>query len=293
MPKTVLDQTVLSYYLYRLAGLLAPRIPPRLGYRLAEPVGEFLYRFPWGARASVRDNIAHVLGPSADVERVVREVFRHMAKNYYDLFRLPALSLAQIERLVRIEGWEHVERALAKGRGLIFASAHFGNVDIVAQAFVLRGIPVTVPAEHLRPEALYRYLCELRGSKGIRLIPVDGPLLELYRALRRGEVVGLAADRDITKSGIVVEFFGAPARLPDGHVQLSLRTGAPLIMGFSRRLPDNTFVAYLEPPLKLETTGDRARDVRTGVEKAAKIMERYIARWPEQWVMTHPLWKEV
>ena len=292
MPKTMLDQSVLSYYLYRLAGFLAPRIPPHLGYRLAEPVGELLYRFPWGARASVRDNITHVLGPSADVERVVRRVFHNIAKNYYDLFRLPALSRAQIERLVRIEGWEHIERALAKGKGLIFVSAHFGNVDLVSQVFALRGIPVTIPVEHLKPEALYRYVCGLRESKGIRLIPVDGPLLGLYRALRRGEVVGLAADRDITESGIVINFFGAPARLPDGHVRLALRTGAPIVMGFSRRLPDNTFVAYLESPLELETSGDRARDVRAGLEKVARVMERFIVQWPDQWVMTYPIWRE-
>jgi KDO2-lipid IV(A) lauroyltransferase len=218
-------------------------------------------------------------------------VFRNMAKNYYDLFRVPTLSLAEIGRLVKVEGWEHVERALSKGKGLILVSAHFGNTDIVSQVLALRGVPVVVPAEHLKPEALYQYMCSLRASKGIRLIPVDGPLLELFRALRRNEVVGLAADRDITESGIVVDFFGAPARLPDGYAQLSLRTGAPIIVGFSQRLPDNTFVAHLEPPLELEVTGDRARDVRVSVERVVAIMEHYIGKHPEQWVMSVPIWR--
>jgi KDO2-lipid IV(A) lauroyltransferase len=115
--------------------------------------------------------------------------------------------------------------------------------------------------------------------------------LELFRALRRNEVVGLAADRDLTESGIVVDFFGAPARLPDGYAQLSLRTGAPIIAGFSQRLPDNAFVAHLEPPLELEDTGDRSRDVRAGVEKVVSIMERYIGAHPEQWVMSVPIWQ--
>jgi len=214
-----------------------------------------------------------------------------MAKNHYDLFRMPTLSRAEIERLVRVEGWEHVEKALSKGKGLILVSAHFGNTDIVSQVLTLRGVPVVVPAEHLKPEALYRYMCSLRASKGIRLIPVDGPLLELFRALRRNEVVGLAADRDVTESGIVVDFFGAPARLPDGYAQLSLRTGAPIIVGFSQRLPDNTFVAHLEPPLELEVTGDRAHDVRVGVERVVVIMEHYIGKHPEQWVMSVPIWR--
>ncbi|MBL7183604.1 MAG: hypothetical protein ISS50_04035 [Anaerolineae bacterium] len=293
----MLDQTMLSYYLHRLLGLIVPLIPPGLGYPLATRLADLFYRLEKDTRANVYDNVTHVLegSPKAagDMEAIVRGVFRNMAKNYYDFFRMPTLSLAEIARLVKIEGWEHVEKALSRGKGLVLVTAHFGNTDVVAQVLALREVPVVIPAEHLKPEALYRYICSLRASKGLRLIPVDGMLLELFRALRRNEVVGLAADRDITESGIVVDFFGAPARLPAGYAQLSLRTGAPIIVGFSQRLPDNTFVAHLEPPLELEVTGDRDRDVRAGVEKVVAIMERYIGEHPDQWVMSVPLWQTV
>jgi lauroyl/myristoyl acyltransferase len=292
----ILNQTMLSYYMYRLSGFVLPLIPPRVGYGLATRLGDVLYRLAKGTRANIYDNVTHILEGSqkvGDVEAIARGVFHNMAKNCYDLFRVPTLSLADIARLVKVEGWEHVETALSKGKGLIVVSAHFGNIDIVAQVIALREIPVVGPAEHLKPEALYRYVCSLRASKGIRFIPIDGPLLELFRALQRNEIVGLAADRDITESGIVVEFFGAPARLPDGYAQLSLRTGAPIIVAFSQRLPDNTFVAHLEPPLELEVTGDRERDVRTGVERVVTIVERYIGERPEQWVMSVPIWQTV
>ncbi|MBM4466789.1 MAG: hypothetical protein FJ014_14765 [Chloroflexi bacterium] len=295
--RNVLDQTMLSYYLHRLLGLVVPLLPPTLGYPLATRLGDLFYHLDNRTRANVYDNVARVLesGQRAadDADAIVRGVFHSMAKNYYDIFRVPALSLAEIARLVKVEGWEHVERALSKGQGAILVSVHFGNIDIVAQILVLREVPVVVPAEHIKPEALFQYICSLRGSKGIRLIPIDGPLLELFRALRRNEVVGLAADRDITESGIVVEFFGTPTRLPDGYAQLSLRTGAPIIVGFSQRLPDDTFVARLEPPLELEATGDRDRDVRAGVEKVVAIMERYIGEHPDQWVMSVPIWQRV
>ncbi|MFQ5813245.1 MAG: lysophospholipid acyltransferase family protein [Anaerolineae bacterium] len=286
---------MLTYYLHRLLGLVVPLIPPGLGYPLAARLGDLFYCLEKVTRADVCDNVTHILGGRqkavGDSEAIVRGVFHNMAKNYYDLFRVPTLSLAEIARLVKIEGWEHVERVLSKGKGLILVTAHFGNTDIVAQVLTLREIPVVVPAEHLKPEVLFQYICSLRASKGLRLIPIDGPLLGLFRALRRNEAVGLAADRDITESGLVVDFFGAPARLPDGYAQLSLRTGAPIIVGFGQRLSDNTFVAHLEPPLELETTGDRARDVRAGVEKVVAIMERYIGEHPEQWVMSVPLWQ--
>jgi KDO2-lipid IV(A) lauroyltransferase len=89
----------------------------------------------------------------------------------------------------------------------------------------------------------------------------------------------------------MVDFFGTPARLSNGHVQLALRTGVPIVMGFSQRLPDNTFVARFEPPLELENTGDRERDMQAGLEKVVAIMERYIAQHPEQWAITVPIWR--
>lgn len=282
------------YYLYRLAGFLLPLIPLRLGYLVAARLGGLSYRLSPSARASVRDNVTHVLGEgasAAEVERATRETFRYIALNYYDLFRVPTLSPAQIERDVRVEGWENVERALAAGRGLIMISAHFGNIEIVLHILLFRGIPVTIPVERVQPEALFQYICRVRTSKGLRLIPIDGPLLGLFRALRRGEIAGLAADRDITQSGVIVDFFGAPARLPDGHVQLALRTGVPIVMGFSQRLPDNTFIARFEPPLEIENTGDRERDVRAGLEKIVAVMERYLAQHPEQWTITVPIWR--
>jgi len=214
-----------------------------------------------------------------------------MAKNFYDLFRTQTLDLAEVDRLVKVEGQEQLDRALSKGKGLILIAAHFGSIDVVAQVLALWEIPIVGPAEHLKPEALFQYICSLRGNKSFRLIPIDGPLFELFRALRRNEIVALAADRNIAGSGIVVDFFGAPARLPDGYAQLSLRTGAPIIVGFSQRLPNNTFVAHFEPPLELEATGDRDGDARAGVEKVVAIMERYIGEQPEQWVMSEPLWQ--
>jgi lauroyl/myristoyl acyltransferase len=293
--RDMLDQTMLSYYLYRLLGLLVPLVPPGLGYPLATRLGDLFYHLDRVTRANVYDNVTHILegGQKAtgDSEAIVRGVFRNMAKNFYDLFRASTLSLAEIDRLVKVEGREYVERALSQGKGLIFVGTHFGNIDIVAQVPALWEMPVVGPAEHLKPEALFQYICNLRANKGFRLIPIDGPLFELCRALRRNEVVGLAADRNIAGSGIVVDFFGAPARLPDGYARLSLRTGAPIIVGFSQRLPDNTFAVYLEPLLELESTGDRDRDTRAGVEKVVAIMERYIGERPEQWVMSVPVWQ--
>jgi lauroyl/myristoyl acyltransferase len=181
--------------------------------------------------------------------------------------------------------------ALAKGKGVIFVTAHFGNLDIVGQTFALHGHNVTTPAEHVKPEILFQEIVKVRASKGMKIIPVDGPLMALVRALKRNEIIGLAADLDVTKSGIIVDFFDSPSRLPDGYAQLGLRTGAPILPAFSLRRTDNSFEAYAEPALELESTGNPEANVRAAVQHIARVMEKWIGEHPEQWVMFHRIWE--
>ena len=270
-----------------------PLVPPTLGYRLFTRIGDLSYEKSTTSRQNVHDNLRHVLGERADPARlagVAREIFRNQARNYYDLFRVASLSEQQIGQLVTVRGLEHIDRALSQGKGLIAVTAHFGNLDVVAQAFALHKYPITVVAEQLKPEKLFRYICSLRASKGIQLIPSDSFLRPIFSALRHNGVVGIAADRNLTGTGTEVKLFGAPALLPDGHVQLALRTGAPIGLFFGLRRPDNTFEAFIEPPLDLERTGDQEHDVRSGMAKLAAVLEKYLAQYPEQWVMFQPVW---
>ncbi|MFQ5612762.1 MAG: lysophospholipid acyltransferase family protein [Anaerolineae bacterium] len=293
MPR--LDKTYLAYYLYRLGGGVVPRLPARLGYALCGLAAALAWQFGREARNQVQQNLRHVLGngcDAADLARLSKATFRYLTYNYFDLFRLPHLSDEEVQRMVRVEGWEHIEAALAEGRGLVMTSAHFGNIEIVLYALLLRGLSITIPVERVEPPELFDYISGLRMSKGLRLIPIDGPLLEMYRVLKRGQIVGVAGDRDITNSGATARFFGAPARLPDGHLRLALRTGAPLVLGFSQRLPDFTYQARFWPPYHLPTAGDQDERLAAGMRYIVQALETAIRAAPEQWVMTAPIWVE-
>lgn len=292
MFKRIFNQTLAGYWMYSVLGAIVPRIPPRWGYPLFGWIGARFFDWFADAREPLRDNLRHVLKDAApdEINRVARNILRNHLKNYYDFFRSPRLTQDDIAKLVQVNGFENLTNALARGKGVIFITAHFGNLDVVGQTFAIRGYKVTTPAEHVKPEILYQRIVATRAAKGLTIIPVDGPLLALVRALKKNEIIGLAADLDVTQSGIVVQFFDAPARLPDGHVQLALRTGAALLPAFSMRLPDNTFAAYAEPAMELQNSGDFEADVRAGVEQSARVMERWIGQHPEQWVMFHRIW---
>ncbi len=237
--------------------------------------------------------MSHVLGPNADPDRVqqlVRQLCVNIAKGHYDLIQLNRLGDEEIKARVRIEGREYIDRILDEGRGVIVVSAHLGNVDVVGQLPMVYGVPTTSVVEHIQPERLFRYLLSLRASHGLRLIPSDGQMMDLFRALKRGEIVVLIGDRAIGDNARAVELFGSPTHLTDGPVQLAVRTNTALIPAFVERLPDDSFLVHIEPPLDIPRTGDRDADVAAGMEMVIAVMERYIAKHPEQWMVARPVW---
>ncbi|MFN8454682.1 MAG: lysophospholipid acyltransferase family protein [Anaerolineae bacterium] len=285
----------LTYLLYRLGGILVPKMPPALGYTLCDWLGGVLYQFHKSGRANITLNLRRILGQeaaSAEINRRARLTFSYLLYNYFDLFRLPALDSQAVACLVSVTGWKNVEAALAEGKGIVMTSAHLGNIEMVLYAMLQRGLNITIPVERLEPPELFEYVSTLRMSRGLKLIPIDGPLLNLMRTLKKGGVAGLAGDRDITRSGQVVNFFGYPAQLPDGHVRLALKTGSPIVLGFSRRNPDHTFHAYFLPPYHPPLTGSEEERVQAGVKFIVTEIEKAIRLYPEQWTITVSVWAD-
>ncbi|MBN1658882.1 MAG: lysophospholipid acyltransferase family protein [Anaerolineae bacterium] len=284
---------LIIYSAYRLLAALVGPLPPRIGYWMARRAGPLIYRFSPHLRRVLTSNMSHVLGLDGGDTRVRAAVDRacvNIARGHYELFRVSRLTLAQIRNMTQIEGLDRVYTALEQGKGAVIVTAHFGNVDMMGQVPLAYGIPISGAVEHIRPERLFRYLLDIRQKHGLRLYPSDGPMVGLFKALRRGELVALPCDRAIGDYVRPVEFFGEPAWLPDGPVRVALRTGAPLIPVFIVRQPDNTFRAIVEPPLDLVHTGDVDRDVAAGMERVVEIVERYLSTYPEQWLVAVPVW---
>ena len=288
----------LVYGLYRLAGGLVNCLSLRSAYRLAGWCGWLLYLLSGRLERALIDNMRQVLGPDAlgagkgrqQVRRHVRRICANLLKGYCDLFRVDRLTAGEIKELVQVEGWEHLEQAVAKGQGVVIISPHFGSAELAMQIPAVYGLPTTIVVERIRPERLYRYAARQRASHGLRVMPADGPMLGLFRALKRGEVAILICDRDLTGNVRDTIFFGAPARLPDGPVQVAWRTGAALLPAFALRLADDRARVTFEAPLELPHTDNREADVQAGVELVVAVLERWIGRHPDQWLVSVPVW---
>ncbi len=285
------------YHLFRFAGSICPLLPASFGYWLAARIGDLAFLVAARRQRTYLANVRRVLGREAtpaQVRRVARRGYQNLFKNYYDLFRGHRLTRERVRaQLAGVHGLEYLETAIKQGKGVIGGSGHFGNWDMILHlASEYLDTHIVVPNERLKPERLNQYILGLRQDQNIEVVPIDVAPRALIKALKAGHMVGLAYDRDITKTGPTVNFFGAPAQMPDGAVQLALKYGTPVIMGFSVRQPDNRSVIYIEPPLQFNRTGSMEFDICAGVEQMAAIMEKYIRQYPDQWLMFQKIWDE-
>ena len=289
--------TQFSYYLFRLGGVIAPKITPSVGYAMCRLLAWLFYLLNTQGKRNIQQNLQRISGENtltAEINRQTRLTFCHIFYNYFDLFRLPGLNNATVNNLVTIEGWDNLKAALAKGKGVVMSSAHLGNFDIILHAMSLLGVNIIVPVERVDPPQLFNYVTTLRSKEGLKLIPVDGPLLDLVRTLKKGGVVGLAADRDITGSGQIEQFFSYPAHLPTGSIKLALKTDAPLVLAFFHRKPDHSYHARFLPaylPLQTDTATQEQR-IAAGMQYIVKEMENAIRQTPEQWTLTVSIWAD-
>lgn len=276
---------MLTGALSRAAERALPLIPRALIGPFAEVVGTLVYLAAPGARRSVRANLA-VIAPERNGS--ARRVFVEQTRNYVEIFSIPRTDPKKLLAELRTDGWEHVARAYEQGKGVILASAHLGPVSVVGQMVLAHGYPVALPVE-VETSEFQRSVNRARGGAGLQLIRTDSSR-GIFRVLREGKVLGILADRAVTGVGERVEFFGREALLPSAAVVLSLRTGAPLLPSFAGR-SDGRLTASFEPPLDIPNTGDRAADVREGVQRFARVLERYVRRTPEQWTVFEDFWR--
>lgn len=284
-----------KYYAFILASWLLPVIPVQIGHVAASLIAEILFRVLPAKRRIVMENVACVLQGKADKrqqELIARNVFRNLAKNYFDLFWLTRVDLGYVQNVIKVEGWEHFEEVYRRGKGVIAITAHFGDIDVVGQLLASRSVKTTVPAEPLQPPKLFEFMKKQRESKGVSFVPV-GPagLKATIHALNKGELVAMAVDRDIQRAGKIVPFFCGEASLPTGAVVLALRTGAALIPAFCYRQPDRTFEVRIEKELILDITGDKEEDIRVNLEKIVRVLERHIGSQPDHWVVMEPIFR--
>lgn len=291
----VLKGPALRSVAFRLAAALLPRIPEALAVALALLAAHLAYVLLASARHAVAANLRPVLGAAAteaDVRRAARGVFRTAALNYLDLFRLRALARTAVLARTSMRHAERLHAAVAAGRGVIVVTAHVGPFDAVAQLALVLGLRLTVPVEPIEPPALRDLVTRLRASHGVRYAPLGvATLREIVRALRRGELVALALDRDVLGGGRPLPFFGRTATFHEGPAVLAARTGAAILPVFAVREGLRRASVVIGEPVALVRDERGQPDVAATLRAVVGVLERFIAAHPDQWLVFAPVWR--
>ena len=245
-------------------------------------------------RLLVRRNLERALGRPLGRREAARRVtatFDWYARYYLESFQLPSLDAAAIDAGFGYEGVDTIERSVGSGVGPILVMPHLGTWEWAAWWLALvPHMKVTAVVEPLEPPEVFEWFTSFRQRLGMDIIPV-GPDAggRLVAAIKRGDVVCLLADRDVTGTGMVVEFFGERTRLPAGPAVLALRTGAPLIPA-AVYWRGRTRHAIAGPPVDTRRLGGIRSDTHRVVQDYAAALESLIKAAPEQWHLMSPNW---
>ena len=283
-----------AYLAYRAGAELARVIPPPIGEPTTRGLARGLRRASPDRRRVVEATLRRVTAGALDgaaLDRAVRTVFANYGRYWYELFRLPELGPAEVEGRFRIEGFEHVEAAAAAGRGVILALPHLGNYDWAGAWLALRGYPPVVVVEAVEPPELFEWFRETRSRLGMDVVALGpGAGAAVGRALEAGRVVCLLSDRDLSGTGVPVEFFGEPTTLPEGPALFALRRGAALLPVGCYLTPDGGHLTVVRPPVTVERVGRLRDDVARVTRSLAGELEELIRSDPEQWLLLQPNW---
>jgi KDO2-lipid IV(A) lauroyltransferase len=195
---------------------------------------------------------------------------------------------------VHVDKPEVLKSAYSKGRGLIILTAHFGNWELLGQSFIVnQGFPVNGLAKTQSNPFINRKINERRSRVGNRVIQMETSLREVVRALRNGEAVGLVADQAAPKENVPVEFFGTMVPTHQGPSVFCLKLRSPMIGVFCVRRPDGSYDAYVEEVPSEDLVGDSEENVNELTRRHVKMLEKYIRKYPDQWLWQHKRWKHV
>ncbi len=285
-----------EYLCAKLFIFLSLALPLRAALRFGEIAGDIGAMYTGKRRREAVANVRHAFpGISEEgAERIVRRAYRHFFRASVETIRAPRIIRPHnCSKCIRIRHEDRVNRVIAEGKGAIWITAHVGVWELFAMVQAFKGVRISSVYRPVKNPLIDRMLRRHRSELGQKMISRKGALKSLIRTLRnRHGHVALLVDQHAKRDGVWVPFFGRLASTTPAPALLALRTGAPIVLWYSRRLPGTfRFEAFVDEPFTVISSGDRAADIERVTRHISDRLEQFIRTCPEQWLWFHRRWR--
>jgi KDO2-lipid IV(A) lauroyltransferase len=270
-------------------------LPRPLGRAFGIGLGRVVYLAHVRLRRVGMRNLALAFPEKTEAERarILRGEFTSLGRQLAEVCQFPNYTRENVEEVVVCDGLENYERAYARGKGVLFLTAHFGGWELSAFAHSLHGHWLHIVMRPMDNPYLNRLIERYRTMHGNKTVAKDDFVRGLLAAMKAGETVGILMDTNMTPpQGVFVDFFGIPACTAGGLARIALRTDAAVVPGFT--IWDQALGKYrlrFDPAVELVRTGDLEADIVANTQKFTGIIEDYVRKYPDQWLWVHRRWK--
>lgn len=283
-----------EYLAFQLLKGLICLMPRRLCLFAGKILGLILYYLDRRHRRIALSNLNIAFGKELsphELQKIARGSFKHFGSVFMEIIKFTRLNTNKKNQLIRVEGEEHLRRALLENKGVITFSAHFGSWEI-SQYFISQMAKFKVIARALDNTLLEKELLKLRTRHGSRVIYKHQASKQILKSLRAKEIVGFLIDQNVQRhQAVFVDFFGKKAATTPVLAVFTLKTGAPLVPFFC--FPTSSFIHQIQflKPLEIEQEGDHGQQVLKITQLCTKIIEAQIRKNPAHWFWLHDRWR--
>jgi phosphatidylinositol dimannoside acyltransferase len=226
-----------------------------------------------------------------ELRALSRAVMRSYARYYLETFRLQIIPDARIQAGMHVnqENVDLTMEHLKNGRGVIYALPHMGDFEQAGRWIILAGAgSFATIAERLKPESVFQKFLAFRQSLGMEVVPTTGgphPFGVIAQRLRAGKLACIVADRDLSDTGVEVEFLGEKALFPAGPAALAVQTGAALMPVSCWFVGETEWAAHVYDEIPVPAEGSRKEKAAAMTQALATVFEQAIQEHPQDWHM--------
>ena len=283
----------LEYLIVKFLFFLFRNISFKTGKRIAWSFYFLVAKVFRYRRNVILSNLRLVYGNQLPMPKseLLKGIYKNFVSLWMEFLQIERLTSQNIENHFTVHGAEVVDKALSKGKGLIFMSGHYGNFEWLGKYFVHKGYKVSGIAKRQSNHLVNDLIEKNRKSYGAGVIYTKNAMEDGLEALRKNEIVAIVADQDARKRGIIIDFLGQPSSTAVGPAVFHFRSGAPVCFVIAVRKDYGQFDVYVEEVEFADPKDVSDAAILDITEKHTRVLEKWIRKYPDQWFWMHKRWK--